>query len=224
MKVYFERKVLGGFFLALGILTILGIYSYRTSKDSLRAGQLISDTNEILYHIEQLHSSHLQIEAELMRYSINADTSFVGFFTEKIKEAAAHYVTLREMTKDNPAQQINLDSIQLLGRQKVDLIKMVIVARQHSLDSVRKLIPSAHNRKLTKGINAIVETMQIEEKRLLNQHMAANQTEVENFYTTFITLILVAALIVIVLFLTINANLRARLNAEKALQSAHAEI
>jgi PAS domain S-box-containing protein len=224
MKVYFERKILGGFFLALGILTILGIYSYQTSKDSMRAGKLIADANEILYHIEQLRSSHLQIEAELMRYSINADTAFVRFFTHKIQEAAVHYVTLREMTKDNRTQQVHLDSIQLLGRQKVDLIKMVIRVQQHSIDSVRKLIPSPSNRKLTKGLNSVVEALQLEEKRMLNEHMVENQREVENFYTTFITLVIVAALIVIVLFLTINSNLRARLSAEQALQSAAAEI
>lgn len=224
MKVYFERKVLGGFFLALGILTILGIYSYRTSKDSMRAGRLISNSNETLYHIEQLHSSHLQIEAEVMHYSMNADTSFVRFFTEKLKEAAVHYVTLREKTKGNPAQQHYLDSIQILGRQKVDLIKLVIAARMHALDSARELIQSPSNRRLTKGLNAVVESMQDEEKRLLNQHMAENQSEVENFYTTFIALVIVAALIVIVLFLTINASLRARLSAERELQSADAEI
>lgn len=224
MKVYFERKVLWGFFLALGILTVLGIYSFRTSRDSINASRLIARTNEVLYHIEQLHSSHLELEAEVVRFSINGDSSFVVFFSTRIKEAAIHYSTLRDMTRENLRQQANLDSIQLSGRKKVDLIKKIIAARKHSVDSVRRLIPSPYNDSLLKSLNSGIDNMQFEEKRLLDGRMRANQQELENFYSVLTMLLIVAAAIVIVLFLTINANLRARLKAEEALKLASQEI
>lgn len=224
MKVYYERKVLGGFFLALGILTLLGVYSYRNSRDSMTTSQVVSHTNEVLYHIEKLHSAHLKIEAELIRYSINADTSFIPFFKKNIGDAAEHFKTLADFTKDNPSHQLRLDSIRILGRKKVDFINNVIQARLHSLDSVRKLIPSAYNTGLVTGINQVVEGMQKVEKELLHQRMAAHKVEVKKFTFNFTTLLIATGSIIIVLFLAINTTLRARLQAEEALRLASEEI
>ena len=224
MKVYYERKILGGFFLALSILTLLGVYSYRNSRDSMATSQVVSHTNEVLYHIEKLHSAHLKIEAELIRYSINADTSFIPFFKKNIDDATEHFMTLTDFTKDNPSHRLRLDSIRILGRKKVDFVNNVIQARLHSLDSVRKLIPSPYNTSLVTGINQVVEEMQRAEKELLHQRMAAHEVEVKKFTFTFTTLLIATGSIIIVLFLTINTTLRARLQAEEALRVASEEI
>ncbi len=224
MKVYFEKKVLWGFFVALSILAVLGIYSYKNSQDAMTTSQRVSHTNEVLYHIERLHSNHLEIEAELMRYTINADPAFEHFFQTAVISAREHFTTLLNLTKDNLRQQANLDSIQLLGSKKVELIYNVVGARKHSMDSVRKLIPSPYNKKLLKGIEKGIEAMQQEEKRLLDHRMEANQQESEKFNTTFIILLIVTGVLIIVLFLTINATLRAQLQAEEGLKVASEEI
>ncbi len=224
MKVYFDRKVLFGFFLALGILAMLGVYSYRNSLESIATSQMVARTNEALYHIERLHSTHLQIETEVMRYTIDVDTIFFAFYHDRLEDARIHFLTLMEMTKDYPAQRARLDSVRVLGRRKIDLINQVIQARKQSVDSVRKLIPSAYNKALLAKINETIEAMQVDEKKLLDQYIVQRKAEVSKFYLTFITLLLATAIIMIVLFLTINSTLRARLQAEHALQIASKEI
>ncbi len=84
MKVYIDKKVLVGFLLALSILVSLGIYSYRNSQDSVITSSMVSRTNEVLYHIEKLHSSHLEIEAEMTRFVLTGDTTFAGFYRDEI--------------------------------------------------------------------------------------------------------------------------------------------
>ncbi|WP_276366335.1 ATP-binding protein [Chryseolinea sp. H1M3-3] len=224
MKVYFDRKVLVGFFLALGILAVLGVYSYRNSRESIATSQMVARTNEALYHIERLHSAHLQLEAEVMRYTIEVDTFFISFYHDRLNDARIHFQKLMEMMKDDPAQRARLDSIRVLGKKKIDLINQVIQARQLSIDSVGKLIPSAFNKSLLAKINETIEAMQAAEKKLLDQHILQRKAEISKFYSTFITLLLATALIMIVLFLTINSTLRARLQAEHALQIASKEI
>src|SRR3989337_981442 len=170
--------------------------------------QFLDVRNEVLYHIEKLHSAHLKIEAELIRYSINADTSFIPFFKKNIDDATEHFMTLTDFTKDNPSHRLRLDSIRTLGRKKVDFVNNVIQARLHSLDSVRKLIPSPYNTSLVTGVNQVVEEMQRAEKELLHQRMAAHEVEVKKFTFTFTTLLIATGSIIIVLFLTINTTLR----------------
>jgi hypothetical protein len=75
MKVYFNRKVLSGFFLALHILTFLGIFLPRNSYDSMTTSQLASHTAKVFYSIEKLPSANLN-EDRTTQYSINAKPPF----------------------------------------------------------------------------------------------------------------------------------------------------
>ena len=75
-----------------------------------------------------------------------------------------------------------------------------------------------------KRINAVVETMQAEEKKILDHRMMENQQDVARFYTTFLTLLILTVLTIVILFLLINKTLRARLQAERALSRASEEI
>lgn len=224
MKLYFGRKVLGGFFLALGILTLLGIFSYRNSQESIATSQMVSRTNEALYHIERLHSAHLEIEVELMRYTINVDTIFFSFYRERLNDSRTHFLTLMDIMKDDSIQRTRLDTVRILGGKKVNLINQIIAASKYSVDSVRSLVPSSYNAHLLRGINETIESMQRDEKKLLDQRMAANRSEVSKFYLTFITLLIATVIIMIVLILAINATLQARLQAEQALKIASEEI
>jgi PAS domain S-box-containing protein len=224
MKVYFDKKVLVGFLLALGTLTSLGIYSYRNSQDSIVTSRMVSHTNEVLYRVEKLHSIHLEIEAELTRYVLTGDTAFAPFYRDKINGAREHYMALFELIKDNPTLHRGIDSIRLLGMKKVELINHVIGLRARSRDSAQMIVFSPVNRKLLSGINAAVESMQAEEKKISDQRMTENQHGVARFYSTFLTLLIVTVVIIVILFLLINMTLRARLQAEQALKRASEEV
>ena len=224
MKVYIDKKVLVGFLLALSILVSLGIYSYRNSQDSVITSSMVSRSNEVSYRIEKLHSIHLEIEAELTRFVITGDTTFAGFYQEEINGAREHYMALYELIKDNPILRRGLDSIRLLGLEKVDLINHVIMTRKTSQDSARMIVFSPRNRKLVNRFNAVVEAMQAEEKKILDHRMMENQGDVTRFYTTFLSLLILTGLTIVILFLLINKTLRARLQAERALSRASEEI
>jgi PAS domain S-box-containing protein len=224
MKVYFDRKVLVGFFLALSILASLGIYSYKNSQDSVTTSRMVAHTNEVLYHIEKLHSIHLEIEAEMTRFVISGDTTFSDFYKEKINGARDHFMVLYELVKDHPSLKKGIDSVQILGREKVKLLAQLMELRKNSEASARQLVTSPYNRKLVNGINAAVEQMQQDEKKVLDLRMVENQQEVTKFYSTFLTLLIATVFTIVVLFLTINRTLRARLLAEHSLKLASEEI
>ncbi len=224
MKVYIDKKVLVGFLLALSTLTSLGIYSYRNSQDSNITSRMVSSTNEVLYHIEKLHSSHLAFEAEMTRFVLTGDTSFAGFSRREINAAIEHYKVLSGLMNDNQILNKCLDSIRFLGMEKVELINRVIMTRKNSEDSARMIVFSPSNRNLTNRLNAAVETMQAEEKKILDHRVTENQQDLTRFYATFLTLLILTAITIIILFLLINKTLRARLQAERALSRASEEI
>lgn len=122
MKVYFDSKVLIGFFLALGILAVLGMYSYKNSQESIETSARVSHSNDVLYRIEQLHSIHLEIEAQWMRYVSSGDSTFVAFFQSRLNDATDHFMVLQGLVKDNESQKQYLDTIRIAGKEKIDMV------------------------------------------------------------------------------------------------------
>jgi PAS domain S-box-containing protein len=223
MKVYFDSKVLIGFFLALGILIVLGVYSYKNSQESIKTSGMVSHTNEVLYRIEQLHSIHLEIEAQWMRYVTAGDSTFAPFFQARLDDATNHFVVLQNLLKDNKSQERYLDTIRMVGREKVDLILKTIKAGSRSNDAIDIALSDA-NKKLVGRIKDAIGNMEAVEQMLLNQRMSDHQREVKMFNITLISLLVGTVLIILMLFLAINSTLRARIEAEEALVTASAEI
>lgn len=223
MKVYFDSKVLIGFFLALGILILLGIYSYKNSQEPIKTSGMVSHTNEVLYRIEQLHSIHLEIEAQWMRYVTTGDSTFASFFQGRLDDATNHFVILQNLVKDNKSQVGNLDSIRTAGREKVDLVLTTIKAGGQSGDAMQIALSDA-NKNVVKRIKDAIGYMEAEEKGLLKHRMSEHEHEVARFNITLISLLVGTGLIILMLFLAINSTLRARAQAEEALMMASAEI
>lgn len=221
MKVYFDRKVLIGFFLAIGILATLGVYSYKNSQESIETSVLVSQTNEVLYRIEQLHSIHLEIEARWMRYVLTGDSTFASFAEQRLADATDHFIVLQGLVKDNESQKQFLDSIRVAGKEKIDMVFSTMKARP---EERRQVALSDRNTKLVRQIKNAVNQMEAEEIGLLDYRMSENQREVKTFNFTFISLLVATVLIILLLFIGINSTLRARSQAEESLVAASAEI
>lgn len=224
MKVYLDRKVVVGFFATLAILILLGFYSYKNSQDSIKTSGMVSHTIEVLYRIAQLHSLHLEIEGELTRFAITGDSTFASYFHGRLTDATQHFLALQDLVRDNEAQKRLVDSIRIVGSEKVALIQEIIKAKNLSRNGAEQLVLSSTNRNLIQRIKNAVEGMQVEGKKLLDQRIHENQQEIAKFNLTFISLLIGTVLIILMLFLAINSTLRARAQAEEALVVASAEI
>ena len=224
MKVYLDRKVVVGFFATLAILILLGFYSYKNSQDSIKTSRMVSHSIDVLYRIAQLHSLHLEIEGELTRFAITGDSTFAPYFQGRLKDATQHFLALQELVRDNEAQRRLVDSVRIVGGEKVDIIQEIIKVKGLSKNGAQQLVLSSTNRNLIQRIRNAVEGMQAEGKKLLDQRIHENQQEVTKFNLTFISLLVGTVLIILMLFLAINSTLKARAQAEEALVVASAEI
>ncbi|MEO7989803.1 MAG: ATP-binding protein [Chryseolinea sp.] len=224
MKVYFEKRILGGFVLAIIILVGLGIYSYSNNQKSIQTSRMVSHTNEVLYYIEQLNSSVLTLEVELLRFNILGDTTFLQFYRNEIVQGTKHIQKLKELTKDNSFQQNNIESLMNLGRKKIEHIQKIIEAKRISPHTLTNLIPSPYNHSIKFQMQKVILDMKNKEKHLLETRMEANQIEIYKFNTTFLVFQIFIGAILIAVILTINGNLKKRIKAEKSLQDAKDDV
>ncbi len=218
MKVVFEKGMLGGFLLA--IIIALGIYSYSNNQKSIETSRMIAHTNEVLFHIEQINSSALMIEYEILRFNIFGDTSFLEFYKNELNAASKHVDKFTALTKDNPAQQKNIEILRTIARKKVQLTQKIIEAKLKSPNEISSLVPSTYNRGLTNKFRATISDIKAEENTLLEMRKESNSSEIKKFNITFITLQVFIGLIMIGVTMNVNHNLRRRVKAEESLNSA----
>ena len=224
MKVYFERRILVGFIVAFAILALLGVYTYRYDKESRVTTMLVAHTNEVLYHIEQLNSTALRLEKELHEFALTGDTAFNSIYKKELLTAAHHAGMLAKQLDDNAAQLSGLDSVRLLGREKVGFIKKVISAGTVSAAARQTLIPSKENTRLSNLLAGVIARMKDREKILLEQRVQASREGESKAMNTFILLEIASAILLILGFFAINFSFRKRMLAEQSLQEASAEV
>lgn len=223
MKFYLARRVVVGMGLTLFFLVTLGIYSYLNSYESIATTRMASHTNSVLFHIEQVYSSWLEIEAELLSYTIKPDSSFIQFLAAEQDSTALHMARLSELTSDNQAHALLLNNLRIMGRKKVAFVHEVVMARQESAAAARALIPSLRNDSLTNQIQGTIFSMRNTEEALLADRVKASEEGVTKFNTTFSVLLGVIVLVLFILFFNINRHLYARMIGEKALKKASDE-
>jgi len=224
MKVYFERRILVGFIVAFAILALLGVYTYRYDKESRVTSMLVGHTNEVLYHIEQLNSTALRLEKDLHEFALTGDTAFNTIYKKELLTAAHHAGMLAKLVGDNRAQLAGLDSVRLLGREKVGQIRKVIAAGTVSAAARQALIPSEDNTRISNLLSGVIARMKDREKILLQQRGEASQKGEAKAMSTFMLLQFASAVLLILGFFAINFSFRKRMLAERSLQEASAEV
>lgn len=209
--------------ITLFFLLSLGIYSYLNSNESVATTRMASHTNSVLFHIEQVHSSLLEIESRLLSYTISPDSSFSPFLAAELDSTALHIARLSELTSDNPDQLLLINNLKILSRQKVTLVHEIVVARKQSREAAHALIPSARNDSLMRLMQGTIFSMRNFEESLLTDRVRAGEEGVTKFNKTFTVLLAVIVLILVILFFNINKNVFVRMKVEKELKKASEE-
>lgn len=224
MKFYVEKKVLVGFVIALISLLSLGYYSYYNNEDFIYTSKMVAHTNEVLYHLEKSQSVSFEMESLLLKHVISGDSSFKTSYVQEMKAGSQHVKKLQELLHDNPAQLRKLDSLRLLGREKVFYNQRVFEARKHSYEEAKKLIPSVENGKLHNKINFLLDEMKTIESDLLAERMEKNKKGQLKFYGAFSSMLVAIVLVLILVFLSINQNLNARIVTEQRARELNKEL
>jgi len=222
MKVYFERRILVGFIVAFAILALLGVYTYRYGMESRVTTLRVAHMNEVLYHIEQLNSTALRLEQELYQFGLTRDTSFNTALKNDLVTAGRHAGMLQDLITDDPTQMAGLDSVRLLGRQKVTFIKAVMAASASGPSQA--MLPSAENTRISNLLAGVIGRMKNREQRSLRETTAVSQELESKFLGTFMLLLTAAAVMLVAGFFAINFSFRRRILAEHSLQEVSARI
>lgn len=225
MMSYFHRKVWFGFLTAIFIISWLAITSYRNNKKSEETASWVSHTNLVMYHAEQLLTLTIDMESGQRGYSLTGNEQFLEPTRQASEVILGHTQSLKDITADNSSQQVRIDKLEQVVRQKLDFtLHVVEIRKKYGLDSAMALNASMLGKNLMDTIRAHVKGIQAEEGKLLESRTELSQQGIDRFKTTFFSMLAMTLFILVLLFYFIYINLKAREEAEKNLRHSLDEV
>jgi methyl-accepting chemotaxis protein len=180
MKWSVGLKIGSGFALALIILVVIGVSSYRSTANLIDGGQLRVHTYVVLSALENLLSELKDAETGQRGYTITGQDEFLTPYESAIKTIDGTFEELRRLTSDNPVQQRNLALLQPLLNAKMAHIKEAVELRKtKGFEAAAALISKGAGRQSMENIRELLNAMSAEEQGLLKvreQRMAEDSS------------------------------------------------
>jgi len=216
MKLSLDQKILAGFTASAVILIAVAIYSFFNSKKFVESASWVSHTQEVRYDFQKILADVVDAEAGERGYIITGRENYLDPYHHTKANLLTELEKARELVKDNPAQQRNVDTIKFLASQSLQYLETAITARRTAgLDSAKAMVQSGGNKIILDKIRKVIANAEGVENDLLIQRDKASADDLRDFNVVFIVLLSIIAIVLISVYLVISSNLRALRKAEK---------
>ncbi|MDO6432735.1 response regulator [Flavitalea sp. BT771] len=216
MKLTLEKKILISFITCSLILLFVAIISIRNSESFVSSNQRVTHTHEVLNALEQTLVNELDAETRKRGFVITGDEAYLDPFNRAMASVSGSLDKVKELTKDNAAQQKNVAHIEALTDTLTRFMTACIRIRQtQGFEKAKEKVATGEGRRLLDEVRATIDNAREIEQTLLAQRKQATTEDAQNFNLIFITLLLVMAIVLISVYFIIINNLKALKKAQQ---------
>ena len=216
-----EAKILLGFLLAMVLLVAGSTYTYRADVKFARSIEWVAHTQEVRASLATLYGSLAGAEVALRDYVRTADGSREKDYRRLISSVQEQMTELQRLTLDNAAQRANFTALARTVAARLAAMEGVGVAyRNFGLEAARALIGLSRNANSTRDVGELTDRMRAVAERQLTERRAAGEAARHTTLISLLGTLTVAAALFTGLFRAIHREMRARREAEQALQAS----
>jgi CheY-like chemotaxis protein/signal transduction histidine kinase/CHASE3 domain sensor protein/putative methionine-R-sulfoxide reductase with GAF domain len=214
MKITLSRKILLGFIACALVLFGVAIFSFKNSEKFVASNTMVNHSNLVLYEFDQILVSTLNAESGVRGFVISGDNNYLDYFSSANTFAKEHLVKVKELTKDNPSQQKNIEELEKELKIRFDNLDKAVELRKNSFEKAKEFVTSGNGKKLQDNIRKIIDRAQGIEYKLLTERKKASEDDASTFNSVFTVLLLIISLILVVVYYIVTENLKALKRAE----------
>ncbi len=223
-QMAFRRFLLTTFSL---IVLAVGWLTWKThthNQAQLETNRWINHTHKVLYHSQRL-----------LNYLVDSETAYRGFvitgnkeFLEPLEEAQViirqEFHMLKLLTADNIGQLPRIQILEKLVRRKLNWADSVIDTRFRDKALATQMVSNLNGKQIMDAARRQVSNLQQTENKLLQQRTQENSAQIATFIQLFTLTQVGLATVIFILLVVIFLNLNARRKAESELREASFEI
>jgi len=219
IRIATERKIKASFGLMMAVLFFLTFLSYLNNKRYEEASSLVTHTNQVLYHSEQILSAAIDLETGQRGYLITGDRIFLEHYEVAKTKIIGHIAKLKSSTLDNPIQQKRIDTLLFLTNRRLKLLETIVNLRRTNATITETMTAMSYESKsLLDNFRIVLRNCQTEENELLNQRMLDNEQETNSFNSTLVMLVIFILITLVSSYWIIHRHLLIRENNERTIR------
>lgn len=220
-----ERKVRLGFGFALTCLGVIGVVSYFSVMRLSAHAANVEHTYRVLSGLEELLAAVTDSETAERGYVITGDESYLEPYRQSARIIDRQTIMLRELTADNPAQQLRLDSVEPLVFTRLSDLRAVIELRKtQGFAAAQSEILTGKGKQFHDRIRGLIDQMKGTEQSLLEGRERRAHRSLSVALAVIIGGGLLACALVGLALVAIRRDFAGRTRAERALRTAKDQL
>jgi signal transduction histidine kinase len=186
MKKAIAQQIKIGLGVALALLVVNTVVSYRNIRRIIENERWVSHTYQVLNEVEATLSTLADAQIEQRNYIITADKKYLETYGIAVDKITTHLRSIRQLTVDNPTQQKRIIALEKLIVAKLAVIeKETEIRQQQGLSTVQKFIDSNLGQKMMNSIRQQVADIKNVENQLLQKRIKESEVSTQQTFLTF---------------------------------------
>jgi CHASE3 domain sensor protein len=219
------RKVSIGFGAAIAFLIVIAGFAYRNSYSYVAASGLVAHTYQVLGALSDVVSHLNEAESQQRAYLITDNVRYLQWRDRLFSEIQRNVATLAELTADDPVQQPRVRDLEQKIAMRFDAMEEMRRLRDtQGLEAVQRRILSGVGPTAMDGIRAVMNTMETEERRLLQLRNAEVRQNADVLLGTSAAVVLVISLFLAWLLMVIRKQMVHGRHAAQAIQNLNIDL
>lgn len=210
-----RRAIVVGYVIALAIICFFALYTYLNMQAATRDNKRINEALRTLRVVETIFDDIQNIESGQRGYIVSGDKEFLESYSRSLQRLENDSADIAELSINDPRRKADVERLLDLVNRKVAFAKMTVRSREVAGEELaEQQVRSAQGRLLMDSITALIGKMEIDDRRILNDHnlhrdQAARQTVILFFVLAGLFIIFLLSFILLV-----RRDIRRRLHAE----------
>ena len=214
MKLTLGRKILMGFIGCALILFAVAVFSYKNNEKFIASNAWVDHTNQVMYEFEQILVYSVDAETGTRGFVITGDENYLEPFTNASSKLFEHLEKVKDLTIDNPTQQLNIEELNNELKSHLNYLNNCIDVRKKDYEKAKEIIATGEGKRIEDGIRKIIDRSRQMEQKLLLERRQASDEDARNFNIVFAILFVIIIIVLISVYIIITTNLRALRKAE----------
>ncbi|MCS3794781.1 response regulator [Niastella sp. OAS944] len=215
MRITVDRKILGGVVFCSVILFSIAFISFYNSEKFRETNQWVTHTHEVLYEFQQILIHCVDAETGERGFIITGNEKYLEPYSNASTQINEHLANVKELTKDNPRQQKNVQDIhQLITRLTERLSANIAIRKTAGFEKALLAEATDSSKNILDNIRKEIRDARVIEEGLLFKRKQDSETDARNFNNISIILVITIAIVLLSVYLIIISNFKALRQAQ----------
>ncbi len=193
-----KAKIVISFCICILILVLVGIYTYFNIGNYKKSTSWVLHTQNVILEAEKVHASMLDMEIAQREYVLLHSSNSLTRYNKSLVQRDRAFNALLQLTKDNPQQQMILDSIHSLYLKRTKTGQIAIALRdEKGFETAKSFIAQGKGQEMMNTFQKKINEFSGNERRLLQKRIM----EAERNFRSVILIITCSVLISIAIIL-----------------------